>query len=292
MDQKTIETHLRKAPRVRVPVGLRQKLEADIALPRPNHRTSTESSGVNLVFWLRRWIPALGLATWILGGLVVLGLQSEMITRLREEQSRLSRAAAEAASAGSAASIDAAALSAQVEQLRKDAADRQRLTAEAERLRAVLETIPALRAANEQLRAELRPQTAPPPAPEEDIFAVSRSKAQKIACINNLKQVGLAARIWANERSRRGEPEVLPTDYESMQRELSSEKVTFCPADQTTRYEILSPGADAREPNVVYVRCPIHNNVGLVDGSVQALGDKRHVVQQNGKWVMPAVPAP
>jgi hypothetical protein len=37
---------------------------------------------------------------------------------------------------------------------------------------------------------------------------------------------------------------------------------------------------------VVFVRCPIHNNVGTLDGSAHQLGSDIKVVQRDGKWVI------
>jgi hypothetical protein len=109
-------------------------------------------------------------------------------------------------------------------------------------------------------------------------LAKAKGKAQQINCVNNMKQIGLAARMWANDHN-----EKLPPDFTSMSNELSSPKVLVCPSDSSkTRalnwsefgpknlsYEYLQPGIDASAPQTVVFQCPIHGNVGLVDGSVQ-----------------------
>ena len=69
----------------------------------------------------------------------------------------------------------------------------------------------------EQMRAEnakLRTQLAAPPAgfltPEEtDALAKAKEKAESIACINNLKQLGLAVRVWAIDNGDLSPPDML-----------------------------------------------------------------------------------
>jgi len=111
-------------------------------------------------------------------------------------------------------------------------------------------------------------------------FARARNKAQAINCISNLKQVGLAARLWAVEHN-----DQLPPDFPSMRKELGSEKISCCPTDHVTHYEILSPGASPTDPFVVYARCSVHNNVVLGDGSAHPLGS-RQLVPKGGKWTV------
>ena len=89
-------------------------------------------------------------------------------------------------------------------------------------------------------------------------------KAQGAACISNLKQLGLAARIWANDHR-----DELPEKFVDMATELKTMKITFCPRDKAMQYIILSPGASQKDPSVVYAICPIHNHVVLVDGTVR-----------------------
>ena len=106
-------------------------------------------------------------------------------------------------------------------------------------------------------------------------------------------QIGLAARIWAADHQ-----DVLPSDFATMSNELSTPKLLICPSDTARKpaanwqefnagsasYQILSPGAPETDPEVVYVRCPIHNNVGLVDGSVQQINSPVHVEKLDGKF--------
>jgi len=67
-------------------------------------------------------------------------------------------------------------------------------------------------------------------------------------------------------------------------------------------YEYLAPVAPETEPQRILFRCPIHGNLGLIDGSVQTGVAKNHpnwIVQRDGKLFMEApqaevdpVPAP
>jgi len=111
-------------------------------------------------------------------------------------------------------------------------------------------------------------------------LAKAKDKAQRINCVNNLKQVGLAARMWSNDHN-----EKFPPDFISMSNELSSPKILVCPGDTSktkavnwsefgpgnVSYEYLQPGFDEKSGQfqTVVFQCPIHGNIGLADGSVQ-----------------------
>ena len=111
-------------------------------------------------------------------------------------------------------------------------------------------------------------------------LAKAKDKAQRINCVNNIKAIGLAARMWSNDHNGR-----FPPDFNSMSNELSSPKILVCPGDSSkTRamnwsefgpgnitYEYLEPGYDEKsaQPQTIVFQCPIHGNVGLADGSVQ-----------------------
>ncbi len=111
-------------------------------------------------------------------------------------------------------------------------------------------------------------------------LAKAKSKAQRINCVNNLKQIGLGARTWADSHGGQ-----FPPDLFSMENELPSPKILACPSDPDqsrhqneswteasnlgSTYEWLGARKRVGNPQEVIVRCPIHNNVGLADGSVQ-----------------------
>jgi hypothetical protein len=109
--------------------------------------------------------------------------------------------------------------------------------------------------------------------------AKGKSRAETIRCVGNLKLIGLAARMYAQDHNG-----VLPRDFITMSNELPSPKVLVCPADRTRQaatewadfsadnvsYEFLAPGAKQQEVmNQPVFRCPIHDNVCYGDGSVQ-----------------------
>jgi hypothetical protein len=111
-------------------------------------------------------------------------------------------------------------------------------------------------------------------------LARAKAKAQRIHCISNLKQIGLGARMYAGDHQ-----EIFPPDFLSMSNELNTPKVLVCAGDSkhsvaatwaefdprnNLSYEYLRPGiAESNAANEVIFRCPIHNNVGMGDGSAQ-----------------------
>jgi hypothetical protein len=110
-------------------------------------------------------------------------------------------------------------------------------------------------------------------------LAKAKSRAQTINCVNNLKQVGVSARLYAMDHK-----EKYPESFMDMTNELGSPKILICPSDpkrgslhpttfdpNDVSYELVAPGADGdkADPNAVFARCPFHGNVCLMDGSVQ-----------------------
>jgi hypothetical protein len=111
-------------------------------------------------------------------------------------------------------------------------------------------------------------------------LAKAKDKAQRINCISNLKQIALGARIYSTDNK-----DTFPPDFLTMSNELNSPKILVCPSDtkhtratnwadfdprKNLTYEYLRPGiAESNAMGEVIFRCPIHNNLGLGDGSVQ-----------------------
>jgi len=136
--------------------------------------------------------------------------------------------------------------------------------------------------------------------------ALSRAKerAQRINCVNNLKQVGLGFKLWSGDHqdfpfnvstNQGGTLELcsLGSDgfdmnavlhFQVLSNELSTPVILVCPADASRQravnfqtlqsanvsYELHS-GTNLNEtnPQAVLAVCPIHGNVLFCDGSVQ-----------------------
>jgi hypothetical protein len=122
--------------------------------------------------------------------------------------------------------------------------------------------------------------------PEEDLVVAATEKALRGQCIKNLKQIGLAARVWA----RKNKTNAMPGNEEALKQYLADpengEKVLRCPGDEKAGYELLSLGASEKDFQLVFASCRIHNNVGLVDGSAHQLDADHKVIQQDGKWII------
>jgi hypothetical protein len=117
-------------------------------------------------------------------------------------------------------------------------------------------------------------------------LAKAKGGSQTIRCVSNMKQIGLAARIWSNDHN-----ETFPPDFLSMSNELATTKILVCPGDssktpaadwsqfnpsQNVTYLFLTPGAKESEvSNQVAFQCPIHGNTGMGDGSVQQGSSRR-----------------
>lgn len=82
-------------------------------------------------------------------------------------------------------------------------------------------------------------------------LAASKKKSSKIGCLNNVKQIGLACRIWAGDNNDCNPAEVPATSggakepalagnaaaiFQVMSNELSNPKVLFCPNDKNSSY--------------------------------------------------------
>lgn len=95
-------------------------------------------------------------------------------------------------------------------------------------------------------------------------LAKAKQKAQRINCVNNLKQCGLAFRIWAGDATDRFPMEVSINSggtkefatgadtfrhFQVMSNELSTPKVLICPADNRT---IATSFARLENQNVSY----------------------------------------
>jgi hypothetical protein len=296
--EQEIEDALRAVPRLKPPAGLKERLIAQVQVPAIRAVPTTSEEGG----WLRRWWPALAPASVSLVCAVGLTVQQMEIRDLKETI----RAAAhpppaiEVAGPSSAANAeDAAGAAARTQH------EIARLKELAGRLAAEVAQLEQMQAEN----AKLRTQLAAPPAgfltPEEaEAVAKAKERAEAIACMNNMKQLGLSARCWAIDNT-----DITPPNVLEMTNEMSTPKILVCPGDRAREaakdwasytsancsYDYLAPSAPDSEPERVMFRCPIHGHVGLCDGSVQGYVAKRHpeyLLQRDGKLYMAPLGGP
>ena len=136
-------------------------------------------------------------------------------------------------------------------------------------------------------------------------LASAKGKAGTVSCVNNLKQVGLAAKVWSLDhndeypfnvstnkggtlelcdRDRDGFEKDPTVHFQVLSNELSTPKILVCPADPLAqvaqtfgsleRNNIsyrLRTGTNVTEvsPQEILVVCPLHGNILRSDGSVE-----------------------
>lgn len=298
--EQEIENILRHPPRPAPPAGLKATLISQVRLaavrptPQPEMRLDASSG------WFRRWWPVLLPTTVSLACGVVLWMQQAEISRLKDSIRALSPGTNTTETVPAVVPTKIQKDTTQADDLAaKEQQEIARLKQLAGQLATELERLQRMQTENESLRAQL---SAPPGlTPEElDAFAKAKEHAMSIACVNNLKQFGLAVRLWAQDNN-----EVNPPDSLSMSNELNTPKILVCPADtnrvaasnwaaytpDNCSYDFLASSVTnaAHEPSRVSVRCPIHGHVGLCDGSVQMGVARNHpewLVERDGKLYM------
>ena len=220
---------------------------------------------------------------------VVLAFQQMEIRELRESNAALlqKQAEAELATVISSSTHDFTKTSAEL--AAKEAEEIARLKNRVTQLHAEIASLEQVQKGNDELRAKLN---ASPTLNQEELDALAKAKerAMSISCVNNLKQFGLAVRIWEVENNNVNPPDIL-----SMSNQLNTPKILVCRAD-TNRvaakswevfssancsYEYLTPSATNTdlEPTRVLSRCPLHGHIGMCDGSVQSDIAKKHPEQ-------------
>jgi prepilin-type processing-associated H-X9-DG protein len=117
----------------------------------------------------------------------------------------------------------------------------------------------------------------------------AKRKVQRINSVNNLKEVGLAARIFAGDNGDR-----LPASFDEMKNELGTDKVTY-DTETGQRYTYLGGGmsAESLKPDSVLAYSPIvngHCNVLFADGSVSQMTDGKFAELSQRGLVQVATP--
>jgi len=193
---------------------------------------------------------------------------------LRRQNEELLGRRTSAPSSADAAVRELARLRNEVSQLRKQSEEMATLrtqAAEAAKLRAQLADT-----SQNLARAESSLADAAKLSPEQ--MQQLKEEAQSVQCVSNMKQIGLAARIWSNDHK-----DIFPPDFITMKDGMNTPKILFCPADaavvrvtewselnpSSISYRYLNPNGSDLEPAKVLILCPIHGHVGLSDGSVQ-----------------------
>ncbi len=292
MNPPEIEKILRSAPVPPVPEGLQDQLTRQARRnPGNTPRDPAAERG-----WFRRGWPIFAWGGAALACASTLLVQQMEIRGLQES---LQAVQSESTSSETPDVVVAAtAAPTNVSSAEDERAEIARLTAEIARLRDAANSAGELAAENQRLKAQL---TAASGLSAEDLerSQAARERAESIRCVNNMKNIGLALRIFATDNGDRFPPDIL-----SMTNELSTPKILVCPADFSHKaasdwgsftaanlsYEFLALGTVGAEsePSRVAVRCLIHGNIGLCDGSVQmSQGDGsnllRRLVNRNGK---------
>jgi hypothetical protein len=277
MNDQTIENLLRKSPLPIAPADLADQIKAAIRLPQ-SFVESVEWSAPQS--WFKRWLPAFSFALLLLSCVVVIGVQNTLLAK-KQKANDLRRAQTADFDSLRQANAEVQRLlneNAQLERLQRDNAELQRLQTELAQPPANLAN---LRAENERLKSAV----AAAPADTNDFFAAAEARAERSHCVNNLKQFGLAVRIWEGDNGN-----VCPANVIAMTNELSTWKVLQCPTDHS---HIVSSWADVVAGNISYpyygaglsesdntqivmAECPIHHNILLSDGSVQQLSPEAY----------------
>ncbi len=125
-------------------------------------------------------------------------------------------------------------------------------------------------------------------------LAKSKQKAFKINAVNNLKQIGVAVRMFADDNGR------YPSSFDEMHNELGTDKITIDPGSGQ-RFVYVGAGKKDGDPDAIIAYSPTDQNgraVAFADGHVDSLTSSRfeEVLQRestayaSGKFALPAAP--
>ena len=299
-----IENVLRHAPRPVPPSELKQQITDQIKLASTTTAPHVTSFDQIPFAWWRRWWPALAPAAVSVACAMIVTVQQADIRKLKETIRTRSGAASTETTPLVTRTAYESSVASTVDPAAAEQEEISRLRERVKQLTAEIGQLEQTQKENENLRRQI---AASPTLTQEEMDALAKAKerALSIQCVNNLKQFGLAARIWMLDNN-----EILPPDTLSMSNELNTPKILVCPAD-TNRpvardwasftavnlsYEYLAPSATNAdtEPMRVLSRCPIHGHIGLCDGSVQGQVAKSHpewLIERDGKLYMEGNPS-
>lgn len=305
-NEKLIEDLLRRCPHPKPPVKLKDELLQRAKSAQPGSTPRRSITARARYGRLRRWWPALAPAAISLACVVVFAAQQIQIRTLRRDVATLSAAAT--ASTPAPTQPDRS----PVRPVETESREIARLKNLADRLSAEVSQLEKLRVENQHLRSQLAapaggvtPEEAAEVQRAREEVEKARDRAQAIQCVNNLKQLGLAAKMWAADHGYTNPPDIL-----SLTNLVVTPKILTCPSDtgrqpaqnwttytaSNCSYEYLAPSSPSDvEPNRVLFLCPIHGTICLCDGSVQLGIAKEHpdwLVRRNGKLYFQRKPSP
>ncbi len=291
INDNQLEATLRGALEPRPPSTLRAALISGIqrVAASPANERARPAAGN----WLLRWWPALVPGAVSLACAAVLTLQQFEIREVKNTLATLAPATVDSLAIGTDAQTSLIQSVIRTETNQLD--DLARLRADAEKLRAEIAQLERLQHENLQMRARLDASASSLTAEESAALDKARERAASIMCVNNLKQFGLAVRVWSLDNNDQYPPNIV-----CMSNELSTPKILVCPSDTNRTaaanflnfstancsYEYFGADATDTEPTRVLSRCPIHGHIGLCDGSVQSSIAKTHperLIQRDGK---------
>ncbi len=300
INEEQIEKTLRAAPTPKPPADLKERLISRIQLPdrdAPGVNGNTLRTPGGLGGWVRRWWLVLAPAAASLACAVEIGAQRTEIADLKQNvpqpAPQVSLTSQNGDAAPAVASVEPTPDAGAAAKVEDEVA---RLRQKVSELSSDISRLEAMRTENERLRIQLAaPSGQTLTADEMDAMMKAKEKAEAIACVNNMKQLGLAGRIWANDNSDK-----YPMDLLDMTNEMSTPKILVCPGDHDRQsatnfssytpancsYEYLAPGSSDSDPERVMFRCPIHGTICLCDGSVQMKVGRNHpeqLVERDGK---------
>lgn len=284
-----LEDMLRRAPQPRAPAGLKETLYAGINLS-PMKSPDPRLSAFQRAWWTRWW-PSLATGGLTALCLVVLGVQQTQIGQLRRSIQQLQQQIDSTSNPSSRAEImRRPGIPPPLPEL-NTRTEIDRLRQEARDLAKEVNELAFLQTENEQLHNH------PPLQPAIDVqefeeIKKARAQAQNIMCINNMKQLGLAVRIWNTHHN-----DAFPPDVSSLVNEITNPTILVCPDDPARKPAVnwqqwtpanlsyLYLGGSENDPNRVMFRCPIHGNITLCDGSVISTSEQGPppLLQKDGK---------